>query len=469
MWFAACCAGRRARRRALCVLGAVLSLPVVASDVAAQTAAPAPPAPPPGEWTLEAVVTAALSQHPLVEAARARVDAASGERLRAGAFPNPVATFWVENAGVPGQTLPVGLKRETSTYVTWPLEPFVQRSSRIRRADQDVKAAEASLTLARRQVVADAVRAFFRVALVQALVDEAAQTRDRLGRLTSYNRARVDEGVTAEAELLRLQVERDRAATELGLADVELTRSRAELAPYLGTVLSPLRGLATIRVAVPSVAAPVGSAIPSLNVVLARAREQRPELLAGRARTAAAAAAADVERRLRVPQLGATIGNRHAEGQNSMVLGVSVTVPLFDRNRGGVARATREHAAAEQDLAWVERTVGADVEGAHRSATRLARQLADLQQSFLARAEEVHRLTLGAYQEGGATLLQVLDATRMLADARLTYARALFAQRQSLFELALASGAEPGGAVDLLRAWSGSSSTSTSPQAGGAP
>jgi outer membrane protein TolC len=68
----------------------------------------------------------------------------------------------------------------------------------------------------------------------------------------------------------------------------------------------------------------------------------------------------------------------------------------------------------------------------------------------------VQQLTLGAYQEGGATLLQVLDATRMLADAHLTFVRLLCAQRQALFELALATGVEPGEALDLVRTWEGS-------------
>ena len=42
----------------------------------------------------------------------------------------------------------------------------------------------------------------------------------------------------------------------------------------------------------------------------------------------------------------------------------------------------------------------------------------------------------------------------MLADARLTYSRTLFAQRESLFDLALATGSAPSDALDLLRVWS---------------
>jgi cobalt-zinc-cadmium efflux system outer membrane protein len=372
----------------------------------------------------------------------------------------------MENSGFPGRQLQ-GLNRETSTYVTWPLEPLIQRSSRIRRADEDVKTGEASLALARRRVVADAVRAFFRVALAQEVAEEAEHERGMLEQLATYNHARVDEGVTAEVELLRIQVELDRAATDVVFAEADLTRNVAELLPYLGGGRAGVVGPRMIRVAVPSANVPAQSALPPLDVVLTRAHDRRPEILASRARVAAFGAAEEYERTLAIRQLGATIGNKRVEGQNSMVLGVSLAVPLFNRNRGGVDRARSERSVAEQELAWTDWTIAADLQGIYGAATRLSRQLGDLQTSFLARAEDVQRLTLGAYQEGGATLLQVLDATRTLADAHLTYARLLFAQRQSLFDLALATGARPDEAVDLLRTWSSSSPVPR--QTGGAP
>lgn len=460
---------RAVRRGNVCVLvTALLYFSHPAAIVAGQGAPSSPAASfaAGGEWTLERVVTATLARHPVVEAAEARVEAARGERLTVGALPNPVGTFWMENAGFPGQQLQ-GLNRETSMYLTWPLEPLIQRSSRIQRAEEDVRVGEASLALARRRVAADAVRAFFRVALAQEVAEEAEHERGMLEQLAMYNRARVDEGVTAEAELLRIQVELDRAATDVAFAEAELTRNIAELVPYLGEAGVDAGEPAAIRVVVPSGAVPAVSSMPSLDVVRARAHDRRPELLAGRARVAALGAVEDYERTLTIRQLGATIGNKRVEGQNSMVVGVSLAVPLFNRNRGGVERARSERAAAEHELAWTDRTVAADLQGAFGAATRLTRQLGDLQQSFLARADEVYRLTLGAYQESGATLLQVLDATRTVADARLTYARALFAQRQSLLDLSLATGAQPEEAVDLLRTWSNSSSVTA--QAGGAP
>ena len=425
--------GRRVSLLTLAILAAV------ASDGGAQSVADAIPA---QAWTLEDAVTAALAQHPLVEAARARHDAARSERDGVRAIPNPIATFWVED----------DLPRETSFYFTYPLESLVQRASRVRRAEEDLRAAGASLTLARRLVVADTVRAFFGVALAQVLHEEAEENRDRLEQLVSYNRARVGEGVTAEVELLRLDVELSRAANDVVLAEVELTRTRARLSPYLGD--RARGGLAAIRASVPEPPVLAVSPIPALDVVLAAARGGRPEIVSGRARAAAAAAAAQHERSLTLRQIGATVGSKRVDGRSAIVAGLSMTIPLFNLNGGPIARAASERIAAEQELVWVERSVGAGVEGAYGAATRLTSQLAELQQTFLARAGSVHRLTLAAYQEGGASLLQVLDATRMLADARLTYARTLFAQRESLFDLALATAPEPSDAFQLLRTWS---------------
>jgi outer membrane protein TolC len=302
-------------------------------------------------------------------------------------------------------------------------------------------------------VAIETVQSFFAVALAQALQQEAEENRDRLEQLVSYIRARVETGVTAEGELLRLEVELNRARNDVVFADVELMRQRARLAPYMMRDRSDAP-IASIRAAVPASDAFAVTSLPALGAAMVTARARRPEVAVSRARAAAASASIAYERSLAIRQTGATFGNKRTGGINSMVAGLSITIPLFNMNGGAVARATNEHLAAEQEVVWAERLVAADLEAAHVSATRLTAQLNDLRETFLARASDVHRLTLGAYQEGGATLLQVLDATRMLADARLTYSRTLFAQRESLFRLALAIGSEPLDAVDALRTWS---------------
>lgn len=395
--------------------------------------------PGPARITLEEVLASASTDHPLVAAARARVGAAMGSRRTAGAIPNPIGTYQVENVGFPGARATAGLDRETASLLTIPLEPIYQRGPRVRQADEEVKAARAVATEVQRQVSLDAARAFFRVAIAQVAVETAIEAQSGLDRLTTYNKARFAEGVAAEGDLIRVQLERDRAAAEVVMEQAELARARAELQPYL----RPGDSLRTEALSVSIAGLTSAFQLPALNDLLRQANRARPEVLIARARVAAAAAETSVQQTLTIRQVGATFGSKRVSGESSMIAGVSVPLPIFDRNRGEVQRARSTANAAELELAWIERRVSSEVQGALEAARLLSAEVSRLDSSFLGRADESRQITLAAYEGGVATLLQVLDASRARSEARLTYYRTLFAQRQSILELLVASGADP--------------------------
>jgi cobalt-zinc-cadmium efflux system outer membrane protein len=387
------------------------------------------------EWTLDDVLTVVLAQHPLVNAARAQLTAAEGRRQTARALPNPMATYWTENARFPGQSPPTGLDRETSVYATMPLEPFFQRSARTAQADGDVQTAQATVTTTEQRTATEAVHGFYQVALAQASLEAAQENRAAIDQLLEYLRNRVAQGATAEGELIRTEVERDRIETEVTLADVELLRAQSALRAFLGGSATSGR----LRVAVPGWRSSRVTLAP-LTELTAHALAQRSELVASRARTDAASGALALERALVVRQLGATFGLKRTAGINAMVAGVSVTVPIFDRNRGEIQRATGEQLASVQESQWLERSITSEIEAEYLAAERLAARVSALQPSSLARAEESRRIALAAYQEGATGLLQVLDASRALSDARLSYARALVAANESLVHLGVLAG-----------------------------
>ncbi|MEO6259728.1 MAG: TolC family protein, partial [Thermoanaerobaculia bacterium] len=183
---------------------------------------------------LEEVVRSGVTSSPLIAAARARVEAARGARITAATLPNPLLTLQVENGGYPGQRTPPGLDAERSLFATVPLEPLHQRRARMRRAGDDIRAAEADLAAARWNVALDAARAYYRAAIAQLAVDSAADVRRGLSDLSAYNEARVKEGVAAEGDLIRVKIERDRATIEEAVSRTELVRALAELGPFLG-------------------------------------------------------------------------------------------------------------------------------------------------------------------------------------------------------------------------------------------
>jgi outer membrane protein TolC len=388
------------------------------------------------ELRLGDVIRAALSRAPRVEAARARVRAAQAARSTARLLPNPTLTWQLENARFPGAAAPVGIDREASTFGTLPLEFLFQRGPQVRRAGQEVLAAEADLTSARWLVVLDAARAFGRVLVAQAAAAAAADLGQGLSELTAFTRTRFSEGATAEGDFIRVRVERDRAALEQALAEAELVRAWGELRPYVPMLdrdLLPRLVIDRART----------EAVPTLASAVQSSRAAQPEIVAARARLAAARAEVTVQRRLSVRQMGIVFGNKRIGSEDTMIAGVTLSLPLFNRNGSEIARADAERIAAEQELAWAERRGAAHIEAAHGSAALIVARLDTVTSDLLDGAEESRRIALVAYREGAGSLLQVLDASRVLADVRQTYGRALLAREQSLLELRAASGGDP--------------------------
>lgn len=399
-------------------------------------------------WTLESVLRAAVVQHPLVDAADARTRAARGGRVTAGAFGNPVLTYQVENAAFPGRDTPAGFTRETSTYGTLPLEPLWQRGPRVRRAEAEIQVAEAEAQQLRRQVVLDAARVFNRVALAQAGVEAADDLQRGLDTLLRYTRTRVREGASAEGDAIRLEVERDRVGTERALLEAERAQARAALSLYLG--VEPRDAGQSIRVAGFGGATDTAVAhrpLPPSAYFTAQALAQRPDVAVARARARAAASEVRLQQTLLPRQAGATFGSRSTGGIHTMIAGVSLPLPLFDQNRGERQRATGERDAVERELAWIERRAASEVRGAYEAARVLSEQVTHLQRGFLARAEESRRIAVAAYREGAVPLLQVIDATRTLGEARLTSLRAALAEQESRLVLYGAAGLDPASAL----------------------
>lgn len=437
--------------------------------------------------TLAQLLTSIRAQHPDIQAARARVRAAEGARVSAGTFANPVLGYEVDNTPFPGgRPLPAtfGMEREAMTTVTLPLEFLYQRGARMQRAEAEVRAAGADAVTRRQRVALDAVHAYYRTALAQVSVDAARDLAAWLDTLVTYNRSRVDEGAAAEADLIRTELERDRADADATMQEADLARARAELAAFLGEASYELAAPNDLVVAVTDLPLPlvVGrrargeplATAPRALMDSSAARRtsatpalpERSEIRGARERLAAATAAVATERTMRLRQLGATVGAKQSGGATSLIAGVSLPLPLFDQNRGDIARAVAERETSAYELAAQERTVRAEVAGAREAARLLTDRALTLTRRdvrpanppdtggavgastradrprYLARADEARRIALGAYREGAVPLLQVLDAARAWGEARLAFYRTLYAQHESVAALLAAEGAD---------------------------
>ncbi len=381
------------------------------------------------------------ANYPAIRSTDGRVRAAQAARTTAQAFGNPMIGYETDQTSLPGRRPLVGMSRQTMITATVPLEPLYQRGPRVARANAEVRAVEFDGIATRQQIGLNAAEAFYRVAMAQVEAETGQELVGWLDSVVAYNRPRVREGATSEADLIRSTIERDRVAAEAAMQRAELARARSDL-----RVFFPQAHASSVVQfdETPFAHTLVNSAAAVTDVELLQRASDRGEVRAARERVSATSSAIAIERTLTIRQVGATVGVMQSMNQTSLIAGVALPIPLFDRNRGEVQRAVAERDIARAELVAQERMVAAEARGAYDAAQILTERAIALTQrdstNLLRRADESRRIALGAYREGAVPLLQVIDAARAWSDTRITYYRTLFAQQQSVLALLVAQG-----------------------------
>ena len=388
--------------------------------------------------TLREVFDSVRSNSPLLGAAKARVRAAHGGLASARTWSNPIVSFESQQMSeqAPGMTTS---QRETMTTAMLPLEPLYQRGPRIKRAQALIRAGEADVLTQRQQLAVDAADVFYQVALAQVNVAATRSLAQWFDTVVTYNSVRVREGVAAEADLIRSELERDHVLNDLAMAESELARAQAGLQTFVG---GRSHG-GVLQLDVDSL--PLNAAITAPT-----GRVSRPEVEAARERLAASKAATAAERRMLLRDLGAMVGTKNAAGSSSLIAGFTLPFPLLDQNRGSITAMRAEGDVAQLEFEQEKRNADADLVGAERASRILSQRVATFGRGeigYLARAEDSRRIALGAYREGGSSLLQVIDAARAWKEARNSYFETLFAQHLAVIRLLVAEG------IDVIDAW----------------
>ena len=149
------------------------------------------------------------------------------------------------------------------------------------------------------------------------------------------------------------------------------------------------------------------------------------------------------QRALRTPNVTVGGGYKRDFGTNAVVFGVTLPLPLFNRNPGGVARADAERRRAENDQTVATLGAALDVQQAINAFEIDRQRVQYIEREYLSNARESRDIVLASYRLGAANLIDFLDAQRAFRDTVRTYNRALYDLRVSQFQLDAAIGATP--------------------------
>jgi outer membrane protein, heavy metal efflux system len=385
-----------------------------------------------GELTLQDVVARVLERNLAVEAARHRVSIAQAERIAARLWPNPTLTLTAENLKVSGPTAAGDLYEVGATY-SHPIELGDKRQRRIAVAEAALSVAEAELADVLQQRVVEAKRAFFDVLLAERGVEHARENRSGFDELLAFNQVRLEEGAIAESEVVKVRLERlkfDSALAQAGLA-----------VRHTGIKLLEVLGDAEFTV-LPSVSGDLRSTVspPHLEALKHTALRQRASVRVAAGTVALAERRVALERARVTPDLAPFVGAKRVGENNTVLFGLSVLLPIANRNQGAIARAEAEERVARTELAVQQRRVLAEVESAYQAWQTAQGRVIAFETGLLQDADQSVDIALAAYREGATELLGYLEAQRTRADVREQYTRTLHEARVSLLLLELAVG-----------------------------
>lgn len=352
--------------------------------------------------TREDARQSAAQRAPRLLIARSDTVAASAAILASRLLPDPTAS--------------AGYTRSTPRYhaeISLPIDlPWI-RNARTTAAQSGRLGSQLRLEFARAAARLDADTAYTAALAAReqlALGRRNVSDADSLLRIATIRR---DAGDASDldvelARILSLQQANDHAMDSLR-AEVALLTLQAAMGLAVDTVTI---GLAD------SLYRPTFDGVPgrlgvSLPVAAAQAELRSAELAAGLQRSS----------RLVEPVLTAGFETGDPGGSENGLLptvGVSIPLPLLNRNRGGVALAEAEVQRAHAALAAVQVETGAEL-GRARRAYGVALAQLDRDGVLLTGAERVSAMSFIAYREGAATLASVLEAQRTARDIRAQY------------------------------------------------
>lgn len=354
--------------------------------------------------TLDEALRRAGAASPAIEAATLGIEAAEAGRAVAALRPNP--TLHAETENVIGTGPYKGFDgAETTISFALPIELGGKRSARIgvaetqaARARIDSIAAMADLRLQVTQTYIEAVAAQRRLAIAE---DQLRVTAENL----RIARDRVMAGANSPIDEQRAALLAARAEAEAERARQTVESTWLALAQYVGAS-APLPLDQRWFDGVPQTPTPVDV-------------ERTLALATATADVATADAQLRLARSQRVPDLTVSAGTRRlqATGDQAMVFGVSVPLPLFNNGRAviGQAAALRNQSEAKRRLARFEAVQAIAAVRADRD-----RAAASVRASgpALAAAREAARIARIGYGEGKFDQLVLLDAEQALLDTR---------------------------------------------------
>jgi outer membrane protein, heavy metal efflux system len=365
------------------------------------------------------------------------IEYSKGQQITAALFPNPVATIGTLSSFTQGRTA----SNSASLFgqVQQLFELAGKRGYRIESSAFGTQSSEAAFEDAVRQLGFTVKDTYYRIQLAQRRLTLAEENRDRFARILDINTIRFKKGYIAEVDLIRIRLQMVDFQSQVIQSLQEAETARGDLRQLLR--LSPKT---TLELTTDLDFRRVDPDIGKLRTV---ALDLRPDIKARRFTYSQRESDLKLAKAYRVPDV--TIGGGYAiqgrqgpDNPQQWALNLGLPLPLFNRNQGGIHQAEVAVQTAEADLNKTLNLVENEVEVAYRNLLQSRRLVEAYVGGVLEDARATFTIVERAYERGGATIIDLLDAARTSRTIQQNYIEALFNYQRNLLQLESAVGQE---------------------------
>jgi len=389
----------------------------------------------PARVSLEKVVELLNERSPETIADRKTIDIVAADRLTARAFPNPYFSFDSLRLTSGEST---GAETQQQYSLAQPLPIFGTRRAGKELADLNVSAETSRVAsdLAQRRL--EVRQAFISLVARQESLRVLQESLTELQRVEGVVRGRAEAGDRSQYEVLRIETERRVLEVEVQNAVTDVEDSSRELATLLGFPGWRPEAEGSLE---------AGDVPVDFDALWETAQLKRPSIVTLKRRQSAAEGELALARRERapIPTLSGGILNTQDVTGTSLALGVSLPLPLFDRNKGAIARASAEVDADKLALDAEMAKTRAEIERSLATLVARRKTLETLEADIVKKVPDLRRMAEDAYREGRGDILELLDASRSLKDIQMLHIQQLEATKEAEEEVIAAAGLDEKG------------------------
>ncbi|MBI5101409.1 MAG: TolC family protein [Nitrospirae bacterium] len=317
--------------------------------------------------------------------------------LDAKALPNPAVRYSLES-------LKSGERETEETYsVSQEVDVTGKRSRKVEAAYKTREARGLFLAHEISELTARMKQSYYKVLLFkenERALSEIAGVFSEVERKTG---ARVSAGDASEADLMKLSGEKNKVVRGLEALRTDLKSEKRKLALLLNLQETDFDVSGEFSV----------KPVAFIYEILAAAVQQhRPDIRGQGKIVEASEASLSASKKEAIPSFGLEAGyKKRTGGFNGFIFGVSIPLPLFNRNQGGIARAQAELTQEKVVFEALQKKAAYEVNLLIERIASLQTRVADLARQ-VETSKELTKIAGIAYEEGETGLLELLDAAR---------------------------------------------------------